>query len=213
MKHKKSNIVIEFDNELKKHYSNCSILRGLIAHTVVISDNSVISNKDNQSTNFQPNDTKYIENNNIPEFTKNINGWNIAAAVNWIINNSYPYYIKGKCGKCAKYVRSAIDVGFNTNPNGNDSYTGKRGRPVPARLYVNFLPKIGFKHLCHVTKETLNLYTPQPGDIAVYKKNGSNTEAGHICMWSGKQWISDFKQNSIFVYEKTNEGDIFRFEE
>ena len=30
-------------------------------------------------------------------------------------------------------------------------------------------------------------------------------------MYNGNQWVSDFKQNSVFVYQNTNDGDIFRF--
>jgi len=203
-------IEVLFDNESKRYYSNVSILRGLLMYNkITYNSNSINMNNTEDDTNNINNDN--INNINNDNFVKNMNGFDISLACNWITDNSYPYYIKGKCGKCAKFVRSAIDVGFGTNPNNNTSYTGKNGRPSWAWHYGDFLPKIGFKHLQHITRSDLNSYSPLPGDIAVYKKNGSTSQPGHICMYNGNQWVSDFKQNSVFVYQNTNEGDIFRF--
>ena len=51
------------------------------------------------------------------------------------------------------------------------------------------------------------------GDIVVFQPIGKRY-FGHIAMWNGKQWVSDFKQRSIIVhsdYRKDGcEYSIFR---
>lgn len=144
-------------------------------------------------------------------FKRNPKGWNIRNACQWLQSNSH----SASTHRCAKYVRSAIDVGFNTDPNDCNlksptcSYTLKKGRPTWAWMYINFLPTIGFKHIGTYTQ---NGYTPEPGDIAVYFKDGNDKVPGHICMWTGVKWCSDFKQNNMIVYRNTKEAYIFRFQ-
>ena len=102
---------------------------------------------------------------------------------------------------CGKAVRQAIEAGgISTN-----------GRPELAWKYINFLPTIGFKYIFSVPKGA-TWYAPQRGDIAVYLKNGNPNAPGHICMWSGSHWISDFKQGSMIVYSETKEAHIYRFD-
>lgn len=126
------------------------------------------------------------------------------------MNNSFD----GTKHKCAKWVRSAIDVGFGTNPNGNNSYTGAHGRPEWAYSYSTFLPKIGFKKVASMTSNEANSYTPQKGDIAVYKMGTKSDYPGHICMWTGSKWCSDFKQRNMYVYGSlyTPIIDVFRYD-
>lgn len=46
----------------------------------------------------------------------------------------------------------------------------------------------------------LSTYTPQIGDIAVIQPyQGSGTIAGHVDMWDGKNWVSDYVQSNIPV--------------
>ena len=54
------------------------------------------------------------------------------------------------------------------------------------------LNKIGFSEI-----EKPSSY--QKGDITVIENNDMH-EHGHIAMWCGSNWISDFVQNSEFVY-------------
>ena len=56
--------------------------------------------------------------------------WNVGAAVNWIRNNSSP----SSQGRCAKYVRTAIEQGGISTA----------GRPIAANHYVGFLTRIVF---------------------------------------------------------------------
>lgn len=130
-------------------------------------------------------------------FKKNPRGWNIRAACEWINKNSK--FISQHA--CAKFVRKAIEAGgIPTN-----------GRPNWAWEYINYLPTIGFKFLRKVKKAEMKNFKPEPGDIAVYQKNGNPNVPGHICMWTGKQWCSDFKQQNMIVYGHTDEAYLFRF--
>ena len=37
------------------------------------------------------------------------------------------------------------------------------------------------------------------GDIAVFQPIGSR-KWGHVAIWNGEQWVSDFKQRNFFVH-------------
>lgn len=41
----------------------------------------------------------------------------------------------------------------------------------------------------------------------------SHGQHGHICMWNGRQWISDFFQNNMWVYSNpwNSNVDLFRW--
>lgn len=131
-------------------------------------------------------------------FKKNPKKWNIKKACEWIHNNS----LNASSHSCAAYVRKAIEAGGLSTA----------GRPNWAWKYIDFLPKIGFRYISTVKKNSKD-YKPEPGDIAVYQKNGDPNVPGHICMWSGKEWCSDFKQRNMIVYSGTSEAHIFRFED
>ena len=49
--------------------------------------------------------------------------------------------------------------------------------------------------------------TAKKGEIAVM----SHGKYGHICMWNGRQWISDFKQNNMWPYSGNGVCRIFRY--
>ena len=147
------------------------------------------------------------------EYKPNSDNYDLTAANRYLINHSYEQ--GEKSGDCAKYVRKAIDVGFNTDPDKN-SYTGKTGkRPVPAWRYVYFLPQIGFKFIGTTDNTLKGGYKPKFGDIAVYQKNYNDKEDGHICIYSdynGGKWVSDFRQTNLIVHpNKLETAYIFRY--
>lgn len=79
----------------------------------------------------------------------------------------------------------------------------------PAYAYNKILPQLGFQEV------SLNHYVPRKGDISVLPKN-SSSPFGHIAMYDGKNWISDFKQAGIFpgkAYAKAGKYQIFRIED
>lgn len=82
---------------------------------------------------------------------------------------------------CAYYVRLSIEAG------GCPTFF----YPNSACDYKTFLPRLGFKQLSDSRK-------PEIGDIVVFNAV-KNHPHGHIAIWDGKQWISDFKQRNIIV--------------
>lgn len=88
-------------------------------------------------------------------------------------------------GKCALYVRWALEAGgLNTD-----------GRPTTgyAKDYGPFLLKSGF------TEVDQTNYAPKKGDVVVLQNYKGGNIAGHIAMYNGSQWISDFKQRDIWA--------------
>lgn len=99
-------------------------------------------------------------------------------------------------GDCATYVREALEAGgINTS-----------GHPVAAADYDTFLLTKGY-----VEVNTLN-YTPQAGDIIVLERVPGH-EYGHIAMFDGAKWISDFVQKDMWggsAYRNKAEYSILR---
>lgn len=81
---------------------------------------------------------------------------------------------------CAWYVMRAMHKG---------------GCPIyilPAYGYSWLLPQFGFVEVDN------NLYKPKEGDVAVFPAVKGHVW-GHIQMWNGKQWVSDFKQKGFYA--------------
>lgn len=123
--------------------------------------------------------------------------WDCKKALEWLTKNASA----SSLGKCARYVRTAIEAGGIST----------EGRPNSAYQYADFLPKIGFNLIHKVTgkakQRDWSNVNAKPGDIAVM----NHGKHGHICMWNGKQWVSDFRQNNMWVYSGDGECSIFRY--
>lgn len=121
---------------------------------------------------------------------KDYGKWNVQQSINWIIMNSAP---KSQHA-CAKFVRMALEAGGLSTA----------GRPNAAQDYHlnGFLAKIGFEWIATLPdKAEQARWTSQyaqPGDISVMQAPSHNW--GHICLWTGSQWISDFRQNHMRPY-------------
>ncbi len=91
--------------------------------------------------------------------------------------------------RCALYVRRALQA------------AGYKVTPQPsAYMYNNGeMAKLGFKKI-----PTTN-YRPQVGDVVVFNKTPKNPH-GHIAIYSGSQWVSDFKQPSMMIYGENHRG-------
>jgi hypothetical protein len=100
----------------------------------------------------------------------------------------------GSVHLCATYVRKGLEAGgLNTDL-----------RPNLAKDYGPFLLKIGFVAVPEVG------YTPQAGDLVVFEGTDKHT-AGHVQVYDGKQWVSDFKQNSYNPYYDDTKSQAYRF--
>lgn len=82
---------------------------------------------------------------------------------------------------CARYVRRAIMAGgIPLRFGGNACH------------YKYVLPILGFKEVDSKSERMI-------GDIVVFQPIGGR-RFGHISMWNGKQWVSDFKQRNFIVH-------------
>lgn len=106
--------------------------------------------------------------------------YKVATAVAYIKSKAYPYYSKETCGYCARTVREALERG------GIDT----SDHPLYAKDYGPYLEKWGF-----ITVSSNN-YTPQIGDIRVFPALEEGA-AGHIDMYGGDTWYSDYKEGSF----------------
>ena len=110
--------------------------------------------------------------------------WNPELAAEYATRNAE----KRSEGLCALYVRKAINAG---------------GVPLfkcgSAWHYKYVLPVLNFHQLGKQAEREV-------GDIVVFQPIGGR-KFGHIAMWNGKQWVSDFKQRNLIVHsDYTKEG-------
>jgi hypothetical protein len=114
------------------------------------------------------------------------------AVVNYIDENAGDT----SSGTCALACRKALEAGgMNTSD-----------RPEDDKDYGPFLERHGAKS---VAPEN---YQPQKGDIAVFAGNPSHPH-GHVQIYDGKEWVSDFKQSKFSPYSNktTPPSKIYRF--
>ena len=85
-------------------------------------------------------------------------------------------------GRCAQYVREALEKG--------GFYINLKDRPRLAKNYGSYLEKGGFYKLSPRPQPD---YDAQKGDVVVIQ-NHSKGGAGHIAIFNGSHWVSDFLQ-------------------
>jgi hypothetical protein len=122
-------------------------------------------------------------------------GYSVDNAVGWLNENSYSSYSTAKAAgdgaRCARFIRWSLEAGFGLQ---KDALTGKA--PVPARLYGPFLQGLGFTQV--------NTTNYLKGDIAVIQgypggtSDANGVPYGHIQMYNGTQWLSNFYQNNFW---------------
>ena len=112
--------------------------------------------------------------------------WNYKKAIEWLKKNAHSWneynnLPKKEKGNCAKYLRTALEkAGINT-----------KGHPTDAKDYGQLLQKNGFKEI------SPNGYVPKEGDIRVWQPAPGTRPEGHIHMYDGDQWVSDFKEPNL----------------
>jgi hypothetical protein len=109
-------------------------------------------------------------------------GFDIDKAVNFLNEHAYPKYDKNTCGYCARAIRKALEAGGLNTAN----------RPNSAKDYGPLLLRLGFQTISSTN------YTPLKGDIRVFQSYPGGGVHGHINMYNGNQWISDFRENGFW---------------
>ena len=120
----------------------------------------------------------------------NVPSLDIPAMSTWLNDNAY----SSSRGQCAKYVRLGLEAaGANTS-----------GHPVAAADYANTVQRNGYVPI------TAGSYVPREGDITVISRTDQHAY-GHIVVYDGRQWISDFKQKNQSPYaDKTIPMQVYR---
>jgi type VI secretion system secreted protein VgrG len=86
-------------------------------------------------------------------------------------------------GRCAQHVREALAAGG----------TVIEPHPVPARANGPFLTSHGFVPV------PAGGYVPAKGDVVVIQNYPHGDPNGHIAMYDGSHWVSDFRQRDIWA--------------
>ena len=149
-----------------------------------------------------------LVNINVTDVSCNVQGgkigdWNVAASANYLISNSKG----GSSKKCWAYVKRALVAGGFPFDGSVSAYQAKF-----------FLEKKGFKCIkkgTYVGHKGTEYNGVCIGDITVfepyYAKDGYHKH-GHIDMWCGQQWISDFKQSGNWVNSSAKgEFSVWRY--
>lgn len=70
-----------------------------------------------------------------------------------------------------------------------------KGHPIDAFRYSAFLKKKGWREVSPIG------YIPPKGDLIVMSPFVGRKKhlSGHIQMWNGTQWVSDFKQKALYA--------------
>lgn len=124
-------------------------------------------------------------------------GWNVDKAIK---------HLQEKAGDksqsaCARFTREAINAGGMNVP-------GLGAGKNSAENYGPSLVAHGFKE--HAAKD---ITTFKKGDVVVVQGTDKHKD-GHMAMYDGKQWISDFKQKDINVWKDVANPSykVYRYE-
>jgi hypothetical protein len=88
--------------------------------------------------------------------------------------------------ECAKYVRQAIEAG---------GVTLKRQRY--AKDYGPSLEEVGYKK---IVPSPMPNYKAMKGDVVVIQSYPGGSPAGHMAMYNGVHWVSDFVQRGADIW-------------
>ena len=103
--------------------------------------------------------------------------WNVDAAVLYLDTHASSHSL----GRCAEYTRTAIEHGGLLVQ-----------RHTSAKDYGNSLELDGF-----VEVGTHNDHDYKKGDVAIIQPIPGHPH-GHMAMFDGHQWVSDFKQRTLY---------------
>lgn len=123
--------------------------------------------------------------------------WNFSKIAEHAMKNAKPSTI----GMCGQYTRQALQAG-DLKKKISKICGGTLG--ASAYMFVNKLPKIGYNPVFSGKK--LGNFVPQIGDVVIFgkgiygnpKKSGGGYYHGHAAVYTGKKWVSDFVQATVY---------------
>ena len=136
------------------------------------------------------------------------NSVNIAGSADWNFDKVADTVVRNRKekskGKCAEHVRMGLVEG-DLKGKIKKMFGGRLGH---AYEYLTNLPKLGFNAVFRGT--SLKGFTPMKGDVAVFdrktygqdKPNEGGWVYGHVCVWTGSNWVSDFIQASVYPHSR-----------
>ena len=95
-------------------------------------------------------------------------------------------------GKCAKYISNALDSGGIKIARKESAY--QHGEPLKDSGFKSIK---NYEHKDGDTYEMPERYVPKKGDVSVLDKTEKHRD-GHMAMYNGEQWKSDFKQKDMW---------------
>lgn len=90
-------------------------------------------------------------------------------------------------GKCAEYVRKALQAGGANIP---------RPYPPAGKAFGPALLRLGFHEITVENPDTYHFLT---GDVMVMQPHKGGKQYGHVAGYDGKNWISDFVQRDFWA--------------
>lgn len=118
---------------------------------------------------------------------------NVSAAVRWLNSWALPQYDKDKCGRCAAYVRGALNVGGLSAPH--------KMNAEHAKDYIQVLPNNGWDEIPQNSAGA-------PGDVMVIDSCVDSSRVSHpyghiaMCLGNGK-WAADYHHGPGNLYGLT----------
>ena len=117
-----------------------------------------------------------------------------------------PLYNRKSCSGCVKavkyFVAKGLGVDISELGSWGNGYRGGEGNNPP-------ISKCGFVYEYSFpagsTREKLKILSSQKskaGDVAFMRNVSNDNEDGHVCMYNGENWVSDFNQDCVYVYFK-----------
>lgn len=113
-------------------------------------------------------------------------GWNKGKAIAHL--QSAGGWRRASTGNCAAFTREAIEAGFDDQCVAMPRPPARHGKRM-AKDYGAGLEALGFQPLPPMCGGF------EAGDVVIIDGH-RGSEAGHMAMYDGQQWISDFSQNN-----------------
>lgn len=182
-----SNAVTNIDDAINKLIAlnsfSSPVTTSRLQQTLNITSSAPSLNQNNNSTNF-------TSSHQTPSITAQLTSSSAPSVAARIASRT----AHGRSqGRCALYVRKALQsAGYEFTPN-----------PSAYQYAHGTLAGAGF------AKISSDNYEPQVGDVVVFNRTSRNPH-GHIQIYDGSQWVSDYRQSGFSPYSQHNGYTVWR---